>query len=381
MQRKLHEVEPYLGTIDEMLITLGCGHVFTVETLDGVCELSEFYDKDSQEQWVATRLPSSESGFRNPPSCPTCRGPVTARRYGRAVKRANLDIVERNVASSMSRRLDELTTDVEKLDNERARASIETELTKLQSQQAFKDETLSENASTSMNDKAMRSWELHREDAPPQLAANMGQNMHKIFKLSSKERAAWINIATPLIKLYTRAIEIAATRFAHTAAWEASFATLYRDEVSSDAAATQPRPQQWALARTIVRMAQPRPSADIRFATEALWMSIELRLKLVALGRHWLKSVTDDHKNRAKIWAAYCSYILMTALKDATAALAGCRRAKNHRQTLLSLPYILRVQFELASLELFMLRPTGLSSEARAQEMVSSCSPRRLSRV
>ena len=50
-----------------------------------------------------------ESGFAAvPPTCPTCRVSITARRYGRVYKRASLDMLERTVATKMNRELDGL---------------------------------------------------------------------------------------------------------------------------------------------------------------------------------------------------------------------------------------------------------------------------------
>ena len=107
LQRPLEDVLPESGNIDEMVITIpACRHVFTVETLDGLTGMNDFYSRNEQDtKWKGLLVPL---GFMNPPTCPTCRSPITCPRYGRIFKRADLDILERNVAAHMSQSLDKM---------------------------------------------------------------------------------------------------------------------------------------------------------------------------------------------------------------------------------------------------------------------------------
>lgn len=90
MQRTLAEVSPDEETLDELLITIpNCRHTFTVETLDGHCGMSDYYDREGTEgKWTQCKEPPF--GFRAPPVCPTCRAAITCPRYGRIFKRADL---------------------------------------------------------------------------------------------------------------------------------------------------------------------------------------------------------------------------------------------------------------------------------------------------
>ncbi|KAG8873423.1 hypothetical protein FRB97_006741, partial [Tulasnella sp. 331] len=82
------KLSPHDGGLDNLLITLDCGHVFTVEKLDGICELARYYTKhDGRWQDLAT----PPQGSQKLPICPTCRGPINSRRYGRVFKKAELD--------------------------------------------------------------------------------------------------------------------------------------------------------------------------------------------------------------------------------------------------------------------------------------------------
>lgn len=91
MQTSLSDVDLEGNGLDTKLITLGCGHVFTVETLDGICELDSYYKKQD-ERWLQFALPPT--GLPNQPLCPLCRTPIKARRYGRVLKRVDLDMAE-----------------------------------------------------------------------------------------------------------------------------------------------------------------------------------------------------------------------------------------------------------------------------------------------
>ncbi|KAH7108419.1 P-loop containing nucleoside triphosphate hydrolase protein [Auriculariales sp. MPI-PUGE-AT-0066] len=361
LQRRLNEVDPSAGTLDEMLITLKCGHCFTAETLDGHCELGQFYTQEADGAWIAPCMPST-SGFRQPPTCPTCRAPVTARRYSRAVKRADLDVVERNVAGSMATRLDVLNAELMLVDTEASRKALDQQSRQIQAVRD-KDLDITPVKRAKMRDEMKRHVGKHKDDIPPLVAVAIA-NMGLIFQLPQQEKKAWLTVANPIIRLYVRAVDIAATRFAHSAAWEASFAALYRTELQT--AAWQPHPEAHALARAMEKIAQPRPRADTRYATEALWQSIQLRFTIVNLARYWLEAIeATDQPNRLAVWVAYCVFVLKTAGKDAENALAGSRKAESHRQTLQSHLFILKVKFELTSINLWMSQKKILDVVAR----------------
>ena len=90
MQRPLADIDPDLETLDELVITLPqCRHVFTVETLDGHCGMTDYYVRGSEYgPWLNCKEPPL--GYKQPPVCPTCRTAITSPRYGRIFKRADL---------------------------------------------------------------------------------------------------------------------------------------------------------------------------------------------------------------------------------------------------------------------------------------------------
>lgn len=100
----MEEIDPHGESVEDILITLNCGHSFTVETLDGHCELEKYYKKDDAG-WIQLSVPPV--GLQKPPTCPLCRGPIKSNRYGRVFKRADLDMSEQvwNLSTSAHNQL------------------------------------------------------------------------------------------------------------------------------------------------------------------------------------------------------------------------------------------------------------------------------------
>lgn len=61
-------------TKDEPLVTLECGHSFTLSSLDGTVALESVYAKNKESVWVAPKeLPAKLGSI---PHCPHCREPI-----------------------------------------------------------------------------------------------------------------------------------------------------------------------------------------------------------------------------------------------------------------------------------------------------------------
>lgn len=76
------------------VIVLGCGHVFTISTLDGHFEISKVYKLDKQGRFVGLQEISAYKA-QAPKTCPGCRALITSPlRYGRASKLQGLHHAE-----------------------------------------------------------------------------------------------------------------------------------------------------------------------------------------------------------------------------------------------------------------------------------------------
>ncbi|KZT65176.1 hypothetical protein DAEQUDRAFT_539533 [Daedalea quercina L-15889] len=358
IQRKLEEVDLSSNDTSERLITLTCGHIFTVETLDGHCDMHSYYEVDPMGRFISTKAPPIS--YQSPPTCPTCRGPITALRYGRVTKRATLDILEQNVASKMSSSLENLSPPMERL------ASLL--------------ETMQESAKTlRKGDEAPDSAELRVRDArgkstEPLDPSLLGKDaMQSVHGLDTEEAKAWQNIVKDLVSLYRRAVHVANTRGAHVKAYEAALTTLYHLEIAaitSDPLRASDTPEQTAFEAVNKNIGQPPHKADTRFQIDAYLLSLELRFMLaqVASSRVQGIPVTTDTTHRQR-WVSFIDFVLESCIEDARKALAMAQRSSASRQAARSAVYIIRSDFERFRSQIVEER----SELARSGRLTSTC--------
>jgi len=358
-------------TLDELLITLpGCGHVFTVETLDGICALHEYYTRDEATgRWLGLQAPPS--GFLKPPTCPTCRSAITAPRYGRVFKRADLDILENNVASHMSWSLGHIQSDIDAVSKEEAILRLREVAQKTPVRKHSIPLKICQKNQTAM----LRST---RYSPVPRAALDpANQNMHAI---SASEAQAWKKVTLKLLGAYDRCVNVASTRSAHLHAWEASFSYLYQREM--DAAAQDPahaprNPQEFAMRSARMGVGQPQPRADKRFVVEAIWTSITLRLLLVDLTTAWLEALqarsSYPAENR-RAWATYNSFVLRSCAADVDIASTIASQSESHRQLTKSALLGMRVELEQFRFNLETMKQSGKMGELREKLTERACS-------
>ncbi|KAH8998227.1 hypothetical protein EDB86DRAFT_2828512 [Lactarius hatsudake] len=281
MQRRLDEIDLGSDDISERLIRLECGHIFTVETLDGNCNMSEYYESDAMGTFTATKAPPVN--FQTPPSCPACRGPITALRYGRVTKRANLDILEQNVASTMSSAIEKVGPEIEEFSRRLDGAKGEAK-------------------SIAFN--------------PPSENAEEGR--------------AWNKVVRDLLKLYKKVADVARTRGPHVQAYGAALATLYRLELSamaSDPERATDTPEPVAMMEVNKKIGQPPHKADTRFQVEAFFVSLELRYTLAEIAQSRIEGLNVESKDEAvlrheRLWQSF-EKALRIAEKSSASRLAA----------------------------------------------------------
>ncbi|CAG8471028.1 5060_t:CDS:10 [Dentiscutata erythropus] len=76
----------------ERMVVLGCGHVYTADSLDHLMEMKECYEmNDKNNKWIRIKTITSQPS--DPKSCPQCRAPIkNICRYGRTTKKNVLDV-------------------------------------------------------------------------------------------------------------------------------------------------------------------------------------------------------------------------------------------------------------------------------------------------
>ena len=364
MQTTLENFVP--GTaLDEVILTLGCGHTFTVETLDGHCELSRFYElsKDGR-QWCGLATPAL--GFQGALVCPSCRSPITIPRYGRIFKRSALDVAERNVASDMSRSLDKVKMTMQEFDQSRAQAAM--------TQSVIQGTAGSTNVSPieiqRVHDKLLRDITNHPVAVESRffvLGVKRNKNVHHV---PPSITGAWRTIARPLTSAYAIVAEIASRRPAHTVAYQNAFSTLYNQEIgeaAKDPAHAPRRPTEHAMRIARLKLGPP-PRADKRFCVEALWLSIKLRFSMGELAEHRLDDMQEDSNSSTAdrfVWAGFVRFIYSSCCRDIKLALKTATESESHRQVATSRLLELRAQFEEHRFNVRMRRQQPLNTKER----------------
>ena len=330
LQRPISDIDTTSDDVSEKLIALECGHIFTVETLDGHCSMSEYYEIDPMTgRYLAMKAPPVK--FQAPPACPTCRGPITSPRYGRVTKRANLDILEQNVASSMSKRLEKLSP------------SLDTITAGLEASEDAAKEIVRGDDFASEDDFAQICEEqkglFGKPDEP--LPVNMLKELEKRHGFSQKEAEAWNKITKEISRVYEMITDVASARSAHVKAYEAAMATLFKLEM--EAIARDPSKidgkthQEAAFDAVNAKIGQPPHKADRKYHIEAFLLSIELRLMLAQIASAHVAElpVTSDefdHVRHRQIWATFVGFLYDSCTKDCAKAISLARSCSASRQ-------------------------------------------------
>ncbi|KAJ7497553.1 hypothetical protein FB451DRAFT_1211927 [Mycena latifolia] len=365
LYRKLEDIEPSAGTLDELLITLPkCHHVFTVETLDGHCGMGDFYTREGAEgKWLGLRSPDVSAGeTRAPPVCPTCRKAITSPRYGRVFKSTDLDILERNVISSMTHNLNKLQQSMATI----VKSDIVNAL-KRESEHLKIPST--SGASTKKQRQARRkarSKVLNSpEDMPAPLDTLIPSNT-TFHGVSPAIAEAWQRATWHLTAFYENSMKITKVRSAHIDAWQAAFSCLYEQEMNmaaADPAHAPRRPTEHAMRTARMKVGQPQPRADKRFLVEAFWATLKLRFVLADLARSWmdelLRKGTDFSADDRVKWGTFGLFVLDTCLRDAGLALSIAQESESRRQMTTSTLLIMRAQLDRFRFNLDMVRASG----------------------
>ncbi|KAI9460073.1 hypothetical protein HD554DRAFT_1598622 [Boletus coccyginus] len=364
MQRTLADIDPDLESLDEMLITIpSCRHAFTVETLDGHCGMTEFYSCRADGKWLGLLSPI---GFRRPPTCPTCRAEITAPRYGRVFKRADLDILERNVAAQMSLDLGTVQTSLQSVSiNARKDQLVKAaETINLR----FKDKT---DEKKRVEQGKTRTKALSSKKEAPISDRQISPANKGLHAIDSSVLDVWRKAMHELLIAYRQAVQVAGTRSAHKDAWEAALSSLHEREVNLALAnpGTSPRdPMTHAMRVAKIKIGQPRPLADRRFLVEAIWLTIHIRLILTDLTTTWLdaisKRIGDGNNTTQQLaWATFIEFLFKSCSRDADVAFDVAKDSESHRQLSKTALYQMRISLEEFRFDMMMCKMTGQFKE------------------
>ncbi|KEP50888.1 NFX1-type zinc finger protein [Rhizoctonia solani 123E] len=362
------------GSLDSMTITLPCGHVFTVETLDGITHLGDFYEKEPDGKWVKAVTPDDTGEIRTRPVCPSCRGNIDSLRYGRVCKNSNLAILQHNIASSFSRRLakteEKLTT---------VRAGIYKSV--IDAVKACKpdgpDQPITAAARREMEDN--RDITLAREADRP-TPAEVIDNIAGFHAFPESYAKTWQGGIKAALDSYRNARQIACERDPAVQAYEASLSQLYREELGRfgvDLSLETPRDvEQQALRLARMQIGQLPPRAGLRFVVEAFWITINILMQLGVATSKASDEIRGRNPNATEHqqWEQLADFILARAVKDAETVYDLAIKSESWNKAIKCLIFVLQARYELAAHQCRVAIGKGalLSSDAKA-ELVEMC--------
>ena len=344
MQRPISDIDTTSDDVSEKLIALECGHIFTVETLDGHCSMSEYYEIDPMTgRYITMKAPPVK--FQTPPACPTCRGPITSPRYGRVTKRANLDILEQNVANNMSKRLENYVPSMEVIT-----AGLE-EMEIAAKAIASGDDFASEDDFTRICEERKGLFGAPEEPLP----AVMLKELKGRHGFSKKEADRWKKITKEINRVYDGIVDVASARSAHVKAYEAAMTTLFKLEmevIARDPSKAGGKTQHEAAFDAVnAKIGQPPHKADRKYHIEAFLLSIELRLMLAQIGSARvaelpLTSNEPDHHRHRQIWTTFVGFLYESCIEDCAKAISLATSCSALRQEARISMVNLRCNFE-----------------------------------
>ena len=366
-QRPISDIDTTSDDVSERLIALECGHIFTVETLDRHCSMSEYYEVDPMTgHYLAMKAPPVK--FQTPPACPTCRGPITSPRYGRVTKRANLDILERNVARNMSKLLEEHGPSLEAIvEGLEASEDAAKEIVR-------GDDFASEGDFAQICERRKRLFGKPKEPLP----VSMLRELKKLHGFSQKETTAWNKIAMEINRVYGSIVGVASARSAHAKAYEAAMATLFKLEMEAVArhpSKTRKTRHEAVLAIVNAKIGQPPHRADRKYRIEAFLLSIELRLMLAQIASARvaelpLTSDKPDHPRYRQIWATFVGFLYDSCIEDCTKATSLARSCSAFRQEARVGMVRLRCNFEKVQFDVLeQHRKIRISDESKEDQL------------
>ena len=378
LTRTLDDVVPDEGTLDELVIRIpNCEHFFTVETLDGVCGITDFYHRNEEDgKWLGLKEPPHD--FQKPPVCPTCRVAITSPRYGRIFKRADLDVLEMNVASRLSRSLNDLHQRCETF----SRHDTETSLKNAAPNADVIHIPTKPKSREAKLKKRVALCVKKRETPIPVESIDPGNKA--LYSISPGVVEIWRKATRGFTDAYKRACDIAATRSAHTNAWESAFSYLYRQEMETSALDPRhaPRkPEEHAMRLARMHVGQSPPRADKKYAVEAILLTIQIRFILVDLARTWMEAIKAAKRHcppdQLSDWGTFGLFLVESCGHDANLALEIAKASESRRQITRSSLFHIRAEFERFRYNVDMLYQSGRIKEER-QRMADMASQKRL---
>ncbi|CEH18623.1 Helicases [Ceraceosorus bombacis] len=335
--RALLDLDNTASDLSERIITLTCGHTFTVETLDGHCEMPLYFTQNPKNgQWDGLRQPPS--AFSNGPTCPTCRAQILSPRYGRPLARSRLDKHERRALARLGEELEKLQRLWTSIDVASKIDSLLSELRKSR----VKAPKIDQPASHALR-FICRDRQKQESEALLMTAHNLTNS--KAFKVPYDIHHPWLRATSELRHLYEKARQLSESKTQLVTAFEAALSKAYQqarpkypdDDPTSDAR---------ALAEAHRCVAMPRPQADTRIQIEAMLMMLHARVAMLRIATALQQMLDKERFGEARLWRFQVCFMLESSGCDAAKVIRKARGAKSGRLEMRAELLLYRIDFE-----------------------------------
>ncbi|GBC46709.1 uncharacterized protein OCT59_017758 [Rhizophagus irregularis] len=208
---------------EKRMIVLTCKHVYTMETMDMLMEMENYYEGSIEEGWTSVKiLPAL---LMNTKTCPTCGTPIkNVKRYGRIINKYTLDMQNKKFLLKYDSKLKEIIMQIITLRDEMIvrRNELKDALPKNESRPM---KVVLEVRNKAVNKKLP-------EIIPHAYFESIG--MYHGFDRKSKK--AWVAHVNKLLVNYQKLVLIIeATKFPpHKKAFDVTASNLYRDKLENE---------------------------------------------------------------------------------------------------------------------------------------------------
>ena len=336
------------------LITLSCGHAFTVNTLDHWAKLNFCYKTCPGGLEARDGL-----GNIDIPTCPHCRAPISVPRYSRIRKLAYQTLLDNKEAQYVLSGLKQLYVDLQSLGD--LEPSLLDHVNQTHSTGAPSREIL--DIATRQEDilkKATGTRPIpQRFFLRPKLVSDHG--------LSGSEATEWVQTIGPLLNLYHEAEKLGDRPSGSIKIFERALA---RATISTNGP-TKRRIAEQIATRNAQELTGPRPPRERSGRIRAILLTVEIRLRIAQLAQVWLSTLqmwSTSSDSRKDLWTRFTIFIYDTCLADTTLANTFAESERLGRQKL-------QCQVAMARLELKRFRFTAqtqlrssVSDEVRADQ-------------
>ena len=343
MHRTLSDIDLGNPSLEDRTITLSCSHTFTVDTLDGHCGLGELYDLDTEGQPIRPALLTSD--YSRIPDCPTCRAVNTSPRYSRGLKRAQLDVTEKNETASAAAEYTSIQRRIVDMNQIASGRQLREDMASLQ-----KKGDLSQQKVQQVLASRYRILSAHRhrsiaaveiflssfDKAPPKSRHLFTPEVGKLWQQSIRE----------IDQLYRQLERVTNRRSSQISAFDAAFQFTFDAEQGrlAQPGVTTEDTQRRAHQLARLQCGVP-PSAQDQIGIEAILLSINLRYKVLELLDITIAGLKEFP---AMMLCARGTqhHILISIEQDAKMAARLAEESINFRQLLGAEQQLFRIRFE-----------------------------------